>query len=108
MLVTGLNTSKQMVTISDEPFYTKDRTAKLEVRYEHGYTFRGRRGSVHIEPHVYIRIVMKDGTGANPAWNGFPSLDEAKTALRALSVDGKIYDEDGWDGMVVNGKVELY
>lgn len=108
MLVTGLNTSKQMVTISDEPFYTKDRTHRLTVQFAQGYTLRGRNGSTFIQPHVYIRIYDMTGKHVSPAWNGFPSLDEAKTALRALSVDGKIYDEDGWDGMVVNGKVELY
>lgn len=108
MLVTGLNPAGEMVTVSNEIFYTKDRTAMLAVTHEQGCTYRGRVGSTYIKPRVYIRIVTQDKTNVNPAWNGFPNLDAAKAALRALSSDGRIYDEEGWDGVVVNGEVVLY
>ena len=108
MFVTGLNPEGEMVTVSDETFYTKDQTAKLVVTHEPGYTLRGRNGSTFVRPHVYIRIVVADGTKVDPAWNGFPDLPTALAALRALSSDGKIYDEEGWDGMFVNGEIVLY
>ena len=109
MLVSGLNLNKQMITVNtSEVYWTKNRSHKLSVHFERGYTFRGRNGSHSVPDHVYIQIHDAEGHVAASGWNGFPSMDEGKAALRSLSSNGKIYDEEGWDGCVVNGVEVLY
>ena len=108
MFVTGLDMNNQQVTVAKETFYTQDRTHRLQVDYFEGCTYRGRRGSTVQHPRVSFRIYDAEGKHVGSDWQGFPSMDAAKVALRALSADGKIYDEEGWDGVFVDGEVVLY
>ena len=111
MFVTVINEQKQEVTANtDEVYYTKDRTAKLTVFFHKGGAIWERTpgnpwkfGWLPIRDRLWF-IVTEEGKDGM----AYPTMDAAKAALRALSSDGKIYDEEGWDGVFVNGEVVRY